>query len=211
MRFPSLVARNSIAVAPVVSYHIPLRVARIVALGVGFWSFSALLAPSLHAQASNSAAANATPTWEPDSLGNHRAVVHVGDGGDAVWVRLPWKRRDAKPEQVAIIVMDARTQLRVSNTARMEITRDYGDIVFQPRTAPGDYFIYYLPYTGTFKSNYPKITYRPPDDRPDQLWMGRNALTAENARLKRWQSLPQATVKRFESFDAFSAFTPMEY
>ncbi len=162
------------------------------------------------AQASQNSAP-ATPTWEPDSLGNHRAVVHVDAGNDAVWVRVPWRRRDAKPEQVAVIVYDAKTQTRVANVARMEISREYGDIVFQPRTAPGDYFIYYLPYTGTFRSNYPKITYRPPEDRADRTWMARNGLTVENARLKRWQSLPQASVKRLESFDPFAAFTPMEY
>lgn len=152
-----------------------------------------------------------TGTWEPDSLGNHRAVVHVASGGDAVYVRIPWRRRDRTPDKVGIVVMDARTQLRVRNVARMEITREYGDLVFQAPTVPGDYYIYYLPYTGTFTSNYPKITYRPPEDRADQGWLQRNGLIPQVARLKQYQSLPPATMVGFDAINDFSRFTAMEY
>ena len=102
-----------------------------------------------------------TGTWEPDSLGNHRAVVHVETGDDAVYVRIPWRRRDPTPERVDLIVIDARTGRRVRNVARMAMTREYGDLVFQATSAPADYYVYYMPYTGTFTSNYPKISYRP--------------------------------------------------
>lgn len=152
-----------------------------------------------------------TGTWEPDSLGNHRAVVHVASGGDAVYVRIPWRRRDRTPEKVGIVVMDARTQLRVRNVARMEITREYGDLVFQAPTVPGDYHIYYLPYTGTFTSNYPKITYRPPEDRAEQGWLQRNGLIPQVARFKQYQSLPPATMVGFDAINDFSRFTAMEY
>ncbi|HEX4933407.1 MAG TPA: glycoside hydrolase domain-containing protein [Gemmatimonadaceae bacterium] len=152
-----------------------------------------------------------TGVWEPDSLGNHRAVVRVDSGGEALWVRIPWRRRDASPEKVAVIVMDARTRLRVHNVARLDVNRDFGDLVFQAPTVPGDYYFYYLPYTGTFRSNYPKITYRPPDDRPDPGWMQRNGLAPQVARLQQWKSLPQATVTGFDAIDDFSRFTAMEY
>ncbi|MCC6928998.1 MAG: hypothetical protein IT359_08430 [Gemmatimonadaceae bacterium] len=152
-----------------------------------------------------------TGNWEPDSLGNHRAVVHVESGGEAVYVRIPWRRRDATPDKVAIVVIDARTQLRVHNVARMEINREYGDLVFQAPTVPGDYHFYYLPYTGTFKSNYPKITYRTPDDRPDQAWLQRNGLIPQVARSQRWKGLPQGTMIGFDAINDFSRFTPMEY
>ncbi|MEP7380749.1 MAG: glycoside hydrolase domain-containing protein [Gemmatimonadota bacterium] len=152
-----------------------------------------------------------TGTWEPDSLGNHRAVVHVETGDDAVYVRIPWRRRDPTPEKVGLIVMDARTQRRVRNVARMEITREYGDLVFQAPSAPADYYVYYLPYTGTFTSNYPKITYRPPESTADAGWMQRNGLTPQQARGKQWRSLTAATVTGFDAIDEFSQFTPMEY
>lgn len=153
--------------------------------------------------------ADATP-WIPDSLGNHRAVVRVVSGGDALYVRIPWSRRDPTPDKVGVIVVDARTQLRVRNVAPMEINREFGDFVFQAPTVPGDYYFYYLPYTGTFTSNYPKITYRPPETTANAAWMQRNALIPQAARLKQYQSLPAASVTSFDAIDEFSRFTAME-
>jgi Glycoside hydrolase 123, N-terminal domain len=152
-----------------------------------------------------------TGAWERDSLGNHRAVLHVDAGADAVFAHVEWRRRDPAPEKVQLVLMDARTQLRVHNVARMQVTREAGDIVFQPPTAPGDYYLYYLPYTGTFRSNYPKITWRTPDDTPDRSWLLRNALTPENARFGGYRQLPAAHLVGFDAVDDFSAFTPMEY
>ncbi len=152
-----------------------------------------------------------TGTWEPDSLGNHRAVVHVETGDDAVYVRIPWRRRDPTPERVDLIVIDAATGQRVRNVARMAITREYGDLVFQARAARGDYYVYYMPYTGTFKSNYPKITYRTPEVTADPGWMQRNGLTPQQARGGHWRNITSATVTGFDAIDAFSQFTPMEY
>lgn len=150
-------------------------------------------------------------TWEPDSLGNHRAVVRVDSGGDAVYARINWRRRDKTPDKVGLVVVDARTQLRVRNVARMEITREHGDVVFQAPTVPGDYYVYYLPYTGTFKSNYPKITYRTPEVTADRTWLQRNGLVQDVARFKQYRSLPAATLLGFDAIDEFSRFTPMEY
>jgi len=152
-----------------------------------------------------------TGTWEPDSLGNHRAVVHVEQGDDAVYVRIPWRRRDPTPDRVDLIVIDAQTGARVRNVARMAINREFGDIVFQAKSAPGDYYVYYLPYTGTFKSNYPKITYRTPVTTADPGWMSRSGLTPQQARGGQWRSLSTAVVTGFDAIDAFSQFTPMEY
>ncbi|MBL8958669.1 MAG: hypothetical protein JNJ98_02365, partial [Gemmatimonadetes bacterium] len=156
------------------------------------------------------ALAQSRPGWEPDSLGNHRAVVQVNTRADAVLARLDWRRRDKTPEDVQVVVIDAATNRRVVNAARMEITREFGEIVFQPPTVPGTYHIYYLPYTGTFRSPYPKLTWRSPDDAAQREWLLRNALTPDNARFRGYRQLPQAEVLRFESIDAFSSFTDME-
>ncbi len=37
-------------------------------------------------------------SWSAE-LGNHRAVIQVEPGPDAVWVALPWRRRDANPKE----------------------------------------------------------------------------------------------------------------
>ncbi len=149
--------------------------------------------------------------WNPDSLGNHRFLLHVDVGADAMVARVPWRRRDRNPEQVAAILVDARTHQRVRNVARMDISRDEGWFVFQPASVPADYYLYYLPYEGTVRSNYPKIAYRTVDDAPDRQWLNRNALTQVNARWNRWRQLPHASVVAYEAIDSISRFTDMEF
>ncbi len=79
----------------------------------------------------------------PDSLGNHRARVQVAAKADAVWVHIPWRRRDATPDKKEIIVIDAATNKRVENVLRVHVEREFGDLLFQPPTAPGEYYVYY--------------------------------------------------------------------
>ena len=46
-------------------------------------------------------------SWEPDSLGNHRAVVRVNAPAPAVLAHIEWRRRDTIPDRVATIVIAA--------------------------------------------------------------------------------------------------------
>ena len=85
-------------------------------------------------------------SWELDKRGSHRAVVRVEEPADAVRAFLPWRRRDLAPETKAVIVTDARTGSRIDNVVTLNVTGEYGDIVFQPVTVPGDYHVYYLPH-----------------------------------------------------------------
>jgi len=163
-------------------------------------------APALRAAARSDSLRYGVGAWEPDSLGNHRAVVRVGSAADAVWAHIPWRRRDTTPDKVNVVVVEAATQRRVLNVARMEINREFGDLVFQAATA-GEYFVYYMPYTGTFKSNYPKITYRAPEQTADAGWLDRNRQGTGAA----YRTLPAATIIGFDAVNEFSRFTPMEY
>ena len=183
------------------------RTPRTTALAVVLWL--AVAQQPIHAQPT-AALRYGTGTWEPDSLGNHRAVVHLTAAAPAVFVRIPWRRRDATPEQVNAVVIDARTQQRVRNVARMNVGREFGDLVFEAQTA-GDYYVYYLPYTGTFKSNYPKITYRVPEPTASATWLQANGLGDGAAARDAYRALPAAQVTGFDAVDAFSQFTPMEY
>ena len=105
--------------------------------------------------------------WDPESgLGNHRAIVRVpalsspqpaapakgaGRSRDVVasakpavvQVRIPWRRRDLVPEKKAVIVVDAATGERVRNVLPLAVTREFGFLLFEPKTVPGDYFVYY--------------------------------------------------------------------
>ena len=153
-----------------------------------------------------------TGTWEPDSLGNHRAVLRVDRAADAVLAHIPWRRRDQTPERVNLVVMNATTNQRVRNVLRQNINREFGDIAFEATTA-GDYYVYYLPYTGTFKSNYPKITYRAVEQTADSAWLSRTGLVTAGgpASLAANRIRPVATMIGFDAVNEFSKFTPMEY
>lgn len=156
-----------------------------------------------------------TATWDADSLGNHRVVVHVdavSDGmPDAVRVYIPWRRRDADPRAKRIIVVDAKTGTQVANVAPLAISRESGELVFQPVTAPGDYDVYFMPFRRVNKSmNYPKIVYQLPDSTADVAWLARNHLGAAERGSGRWRSLPAARVVAYQAADSMDAFTPME-
>ena len=92
--------------------------------------------------------------WDADSLGNHRAVIHVSQKSDAAWAHIPWRRRDIYPENKSIILIDAHTTQPVKNLFRANINREFGDLIFQPQTIPGDYYVYYIPFEMEGRSNY---------------------------------------------------------
>ena len=143
-----------------------------------------------------------TGQWNPDSLGNHRVVVHVADSAAVVRAHIPWRRPDAKPDAVEIIAMSARTGTRITNLYRREITRESGDLAFEPVDGAGDYYLYYLPYRGSITSNYPRIFYPAPSTTANPAWLA--------ATQSGWASLPAATVVAIESIDEFNSFSPMQ-
>ncbi|MEO7043446.1 MAG: glycoside hydrolase domain-containing protein, partial [Gemmatimonadaceae bacterium] len=152
--------------------------------------------------------------WDTDSLGNHRVVVHVDamQNGDlaAVRVHIPWRRRDEDPQNKNIIVLNAQTGGRITNVARIDISREFGDIAFQP-TAPGDYYVYFMPFRRTNKSaNYPKIVYQSPDSTADAAWLIREHLSSAELASGAWRALPVAHVAAYQAGDSLDAFTPME-
>jgi hypothetical protein len=151
-----------------------------------------------------------TGTGDTEKFGNHRAVVKVSAQADAVWVHIPWRRRDCDPEAKNIIIVDAKTAARIGNIVRVDISREFGDLVFQPPTAPGDYHVYYLPYIGSGRSNYPRVVYQKPEVTSDAAWLARNRLTPDGLRSNAWQKLPRAETTEFQAIDEFNSFYPME-
>jgi hypothetical protein len=96
--------------------------------------------------------------WDEGLYGNHRVVIRLSPEAvekDAVWIHIPWRRRDLHPEQKSVILIDAQTGQQIMNLCRVEINRESGDFVFQPKSVPGDYFLYYLPNRMIGRSNYP--------------------------------------------------------
>ncbi|MDD6472360.1 MAG: DUF6067 family protein [Bacteroidales bacterium] len=147
-----------------------------------------------------------TGTWDCDSLGNHRAVVSVEKQADAVMASLNWRRRDTNVDQKGVFIIDATTGKQVTNVARFTYNREKGEIVFQPQTVPGKYYIYYLNCRNTAKSWwYPNMTYLPFKDTADPAWLKKNKLTGKTA-----PKLPVATLVQYQSIDEFNSFYPME-
>ena len=144
-----------------------------------------------------------TGTWVADSFGNHRAVVSVSLAAPAVWAHLPWRRPDLHPEAKAVWVVDAKTGHRVLNVARGSITREFGDIAFEPTSGPGEYYVYFLRYAGSVTSNYPKLTYPGPDSTASSTWLS----LFDPRQLTR---LPAARVIAFEAADTLDSFYPMQ-
>ncbi len=155
-----------------------------------------------------------TGDWDPESgLGNHRAVVRVSglpEDGSAVLARIPWRRRDISPESKAVIVIDAATGEALTNVLPLAVTRESGDILFEPRTVPGDYFVYYLPYKSEGRKNYPNITYTPPSLTASSAWLEANGLGNVAGSGFDAEALPRAEVVEIQSVDEFSSFHPME-
>lgn len=154
--------------------------------------------------------------WDPDTgLGNHRAVVRVGReaaGSRAVRVTVPWRRRDAEPEKKGVIVVDAASGERVGNVFPLKVGREYGDFVFEPGAAPGDYFFYYMPYRPEGRKNYPNVKYESPTVTAEPAWLKTLGLDAGNtaAPERQLEKLPRARTVEVQSCDDFSAFHPME-
>jgi hypothetical protein len=151
-----------------------------------------------------------TGTWDAGVYGNHRALIMVSAKADAVFVRIPWRRRDLDPEHKNIVILDAATQARVRNLSRMSINREYGDLVFQPVSGPGVYAVYYLINHMEGRSNYPTVTYPAPEDTADDAWMDRNGLTGELSAKDIRSRLHEASVVEFQSIDELHSFDPME-
>jgi hypothetical protein len=148
--------------------------------------------------------------WPEAGHGNHRAVIHVDQPAEAVWAHIEWRRRDRQPEAKDIHVFDAATGQRVTNLVRVDVQREFGDLVFQPATAPGDYWVYYLPYNpGTGNFDDPG-TYFKPEDTADAAWVQRNGLDAEGLKVGAWRSLPAASLVEIQARGNFNRMDPME-
>lgn len=147
--------------------------------------------------------------WHPE-LGSVRALVSVPAGCKIAQIWIPWRRRDANPQDKGIIIKDAQTGQVVRNFVAIEINREYGELVFEVPSSPGDYEVYYLPWTAsTAPWNY-SISYLPPESRADAGWLARIGLTSELISRGNWKTLPKSEVRQIQARDEFERFDPME-
>lgn len=86
----------------------------------------------------------AVAEWDPESLGNHRAVVEVNSPAEVVWARIAWRRVDPLPELKGIVITSEKGT-PVKNIRTVDCLPDFGDILFEAKEA-GKYYVYYMPY-----------------------------------------------------------------
>lgn len=146
-----------------------------------------------------------TGKWNPDSLGNHRAVIKVEKKSEIVLSHVEWRRRDLHPGQKGFVLIDATTGKPIQNVFPVNINREFGDILFEPVTVPGEYYLYYLKYKPDGKSNYPKIKYPAFSSSASPDWLKVAGLAGKNL-----NSIPRASFLQFQSVDDFNSFYPMD-
>lgn len=144
-------------------------------------------------------------TWDADSLGNHRVVVAVEKPADAVLATIDWRRRDLNPEDKNLIVVDAATGKRITNSCRFAVDRERGEVAFQPQTVPGEYYIYYLKNVMSGSPYYPTVNYPAYENTASSDWLKKNRLTGKKA-----PALPAAKVVQFQAINQLNSFYPME-
>lgn len=149
-------------------------------------------------------------SW-PVEMGNQRARVRVTAKADAVLAHIPWRRHDPAPQDKDVVVVDAATGKQIANVARVQVGSEFGDIVFQPATTPGEYCLYYMPYTVTKPEQWQyTIEYLQPKATADADWLARNSLRADDLAGGAWKSLPKAELIDIQARTEFDRPDPME-
>lgn len=115
--------------------------------------------------------ADGNNNWNPDSLGNLRAVIHFEGSAKVAMTVIPWRRRDVGPEKKRVIVQDGQTKQRILNILTGKLDRETGVLYFEPVSGRGDYYVYYLPYKNEGRSNYPRGVYLKPDTTASLSWL----------------------------------------
>jgi hypothetical protein len=181
--------------------------------------------------------------WEPHlaagsagvSWGNHRALVEVEPGaGEALLVRIPWRRQDPAPERKAVVVVDASTGDALEDVHALRVEGPSGDVVFRPNPDSDLYHVYYMPWQST-GGYYPTITYptqgeiqgsveasgegevvsRAQVQGPASLsWVGKapapDPSWLASVRDTPPEDFPRGRTTRIQSVDEFHSFFPME-
>ncbi len=142
---------------------------------------------------------SANNNWNADSLGNFRAIVRVTKPADVIRTYIQWRRRDQRPELKRIIVVDSNTNQNVLNVHSDNITREHGEVYFQPISGNGIYYVYYMPYKNEGRSNYPKGIYLSHEETASQDWLGKVSDT-----------LGVTYSYEIQSINAFNSMYPME-
>jgi hypothetical protein len=151
-----------------------------------------------------------TADWPVAGLGNTRVCLAVSNNAEVVWAHVPWRRRDAEPERKGTLLVDAATGRQVTNVMRVNVSRESGDLLFQPPTAPGEYYLYYLPFQSVGEWYFPTTRYLAPSNTADTAWMASCAPAVARIKEGKPAGVPKAQVLQLQAINDFHRFDPME-
>ena len=176
--------------------------------------------------------------WAWPHRGDIRAVITLtpatllAAGSGPVSARIQWRRRDANPEQKAVIVTDSAGAV-LAGVSTPVLTLDHGVVTFTPAppqasSANHTYFVYYMPYVQSGIGNVHLTWDKPNASTPDGPVVHTPAPHASSRHTPRhtpsespsptplapthaWKELPQVPPSsiRLESRDAFHSIFPM--
>lgn len=140
--------------------------------------------------------------WPWKGMGNHRVLMTVEQAAPAVLARIPWRRRDVKPEGIGVRIFDLKTNQEVLNVHPLKITRESGEIVFEAAAA-GHYALYYLPFEIAGKAFFaPHVVARAADyGQADPAWV---------SKVRDSVTFPVASVQEIQARTVQDSFYPME-
>ena len=154
---------------------------------------------TIHASTQLPVAKYSVGSWETKGHGNHRAVLEVTKPSVAARANIPWRRRDANPEQKAVMLFNEKGEL-VNNLKVLELNNDRGEILFDAATS-GRYFLYYLPYNPGVGNFDDPGTYFQPKETAAADWLAK----------ARAESKPSvAELVEIQANGEFHRFDPME-
>ncbi|WP_158799759.1 glycoside hydrolase domain-containing protein [Pedobacter sp. L105] len=136
-------------------------------------------------------------SWNPDSLGNQRAVVQVLKSSGAARITLNWRRHDLHSDD-EIIIIAAKDNHRIFNIKTEKLSRETATLLFEPSSGPGLYYIYYLPYQLKASANYPQAVYLKKQETASKTWLDHISHPTS------------AQFRYFESVNAMNSVYPME-
>lgn len=144
------------------------------------------------------------PVAWSEGLGNHRAVIEIGEDKEVAHLNLVWRRHDKDVSQRRFILVRVDNNQKVLNIYRQVVNNERCEIFFGPVTA-GKYYFYYLPYNvdtdwGYFSNDYLSI-----EATPDPLW-----LTNNNIPNLPGSNYSEAICLEIQARTKFESFYPME-
>lgn len=147
--------------------------------------------------------------WNPEGLGNYRAVVKAEEAAEVIWARIAWRRIDPMPEYKGIVVTFSKNGAPVENVFAPTVSPEYGDVFFEAKE-PGEYYVYYMPYREVKREWNPFPEYFE-TEQSSPLWLAKvESIALEVLRGDIPKNVIRAATLRLESNGKSNSFCEME-